>query len=100
VLAKLRSTAQAGITKDTQLVKKNVDCRLSYDSFLAHALLNGDSAALPSAKLVHQSRCQYNITKSMRQEIEFFRKKLLPTSKICWESSIAHIIPRIPTFTT
>ncbi len=30
-----------------------------------------------SAKLVRQ----YNITKSMRQEIEFFRKKLLPTSK-------------------
>jgi hypothetical protein len=36
----------------------------------------------------------------MRQEIEFFREKLLPTSKICWESPIAHIIPRIPTFTT
>jgi hypothetical protein len=36
----------------------------------------------------------------MRQEIEFFRKKLLPTSKICWESPIAHVIPRIPTFTT
>jgi hypothetical protein len=41
------------------------------------------SAIKRSAKLVHQSRCQYNITKSMRQEIEFFRKKLLPTSKIC-----------------
>ncbi len=53
-----------------------------------------------SAKLVHQSRCQYNITKSMRQEIEFFREKLLPTSKIRWESPIAHIIPRIPTPTT
>jgi hypothetical protein len=36
----------------------------------------------------------------MRQEIEFFREKLLPTSKICWESPIAHVIPRIPTFTT
>ncbi len=36
-----------------------------------------------SAKLVHQSRCQYNITNSMRQEIEFYRKKLLPTSEIC-----------------
>jgi hypothetical protein len=53
-----------------------------------------------SAKLVHQSRCQYNITKSMRQEIEFFREKLLPTSEICWESPIAHVIPRMPTFTT
>ena len=36
----------------------------------------------------------------MRQEIEFFREKLLPTSKICWESPIAHVIPRMPTFTT
>jgi hypothetical protein len=53
-----------------------------------------------SAKLVHQSRCQYNITKSMRQEKEFFRKKLLPTSNIHWESLIAHVMPRMPTFTT
>jgi hypothetical protein len=53
-----------------------------------------------SAKLVHQSRCQYNITKSMRQEIEFFRKKLHPKSGIHWESPIAHIIPRMPTFIT
>jgi hypothetical protein len=53
-----------------------------------------------SAKLVHQSRCQYNITKSMHQEIEFFCKKLLHTYDICWESPIAHVIPRMPTFTT
>jgi hypothetical protein len=53
-----------------------------------------------SAKLVHQSRCQYNITKSMRQEIEFFRKKLHPNSGIRWESPIAHIIPRMQTFIT
>jgi hypothetical protein len=38
-----------------------------------------------SAKLVHQSRCQHNITKSMRQELEFFRKKLIPKSRICWD---------------
>ncbi len=53
-----------------------------------------------SAKLVHQSGCQYNITKSMCQEIEFFREKLLPNSGICWESPIAHIILRMPTFIT
>jgi hypothetical protein len=53
-----------------------------------------------SAKLVHQSQCQYNITKSMHQEIEFFRERLLPDSGICWESPIAHIIPRMPTFIT
>jgi hypothetical protein len=50
--------------------------------------------------LVHQSQCQYNITKSMRQEIEFFCKKLLPYSEVCWESPRAHIIPRMPTFIT
>ncbi len=53
-----------------------------------------------SAKLVHQSCCQYNITKSMRLEIEFFREKLLPNSGICWESTIANIIPKMPTFIT
>jgi hypothetical protein len=53
-----------------------------------------------STKLVHQSRCKYNITKSMRQEIEFFHEKLLPKSRICWESPTAHIIPRMPTFIT
>jgi hypothetical protein len=36
----------------------------------------------------------------MRQEIEFFHKKLLPNSGIHWESPIAHIILRIPTFIT
>jgi hypothetical protein len=53
-----------------------------------------------SAKLVHQSRCQFNIIKTMRQEIELFRKNLLPKSGIRWESPLAHIIPRMPTFTT
>ncbi len=36
----------------------------------------------------------------MRQEIEFFREKLLSNSEICWESPIAHIIPRMPTSIT
>jgi hypothetical protein len=36
----------------------------------------------------------------MCQEIEFFHKKLLPKSRIHWESPIAHIIPRMPTFIT
>jgi hypothetical protein len=36
----------------------------------------------------------------MHQEIEFFRKKLLPKSGIHWESLIAHIIPRMQTFIT
>jgi hypothetical protein len=36
----------------------------------------------------------------MCQEIEFFREKLLPNSEICWESPIAHIIPRMSIFIT
>ncbi len=36
----------------------------------------------------------------MRQEIGFFPEKLLPKSGICWESLVAHIIPRMPTFIT
>jgi hypothetical protein len=36
----------------------------------------------------------------MHQEIEFSCKKLLPNSRICWESPIAHIITRMPTFIT
>ncbi len=36
----------------------------------------------------------------MRQEIEFFRKKLLLESGIAWETPIAHIITRTPTFTS
>jgi hypothetical protein len=36
----------------------------------------------------------------MCQEIEFFREKFRPNSKICWESPIAHIIPRMLPFIT
>jgi hypothetical protein len=53
-----------------------------------------------AAHLVHHAKFQYNINKTMRQEIEFFREKLLPESGIAWETPIAHIIPRTPTFTS
>jgi hypothetical protein len=53
-----------------------------------------------AAQLVHHAKFQYNINKTMRQEIEFFREKLLPESGIAWETPIAHIIPRTPTFTS
>jgi hypothetical protein len=53
-----------------------------------------------AAHLVHHAKFQYNINKTMRQEIEFFREKLLPESGIKWETPIAHIIPRMPTFTS
>ncbi len=36
----------------------------------------------------------------MHQEIDFFWEKLLPKSNIKWETPIAHIIPRMPTFTS
>jgi len=52
-----------------------------------------------AAHLVHHAKFQYNINKTMCQEIDFFREKLLPESGIVWETPIAHIIPRMPTFT-
>ncbi len=53
-----------------------------------------------AAHLVHHAKFKYNINKTMRQEIEFFCKKLLLESNIAWETPIVHIIPRMPTFTS
>jgi hypothetical protein len=53
-----------------------------------------------ASHLVHHAKFQYNMNKTMRQEIEFFREKLLPESNIAWETPIAHIIPRTPAFTS
>jgi hypothetical protein len=52
------------------------------------------------AHLDHHAKFKYNINKMMRQEIEFFRKKLLLESCITWETPIAHIITWMPTFTS
>jgi hypothetical protein len=53
-----------------------------------------------AAHLVHHAKFKYNINKTMHNEIEFFCKKLLLESNIVWETPIAHIIPRMPTFTS
>jgi hypothetical protein len=53
-----------------------------------------------AARQVHHAKFEFNINKMMHQEIYFFRKKLLPKSNIKWETLIAHIIPRMPTFTS
>ncbi len=53
-----------------------------------------------AAKMVHHAKFEFNINKTMRQEIDFFRKKLLPNSDIKWETPIAHIMSRMPTFTS
>ena len=56
-----------------------------------------------NASLLHQSReakFECNINKTMHQENEFFCDNLLPKSNIVWETPIAHIIPRMPTFTS
>ncbi len=42
---------------------------------------------------------RYNINKTMRQEIDFFHKKLQPLSGTTWKTPIAHIIPIMPTAT-
>ena len=49
-----------------------------------------------AARLVHHAKFEYNINKMMRQEIGFFRNKLLPISNNVWETPIAHIIPWMP----
>jgi hypothetical protein len=49
-----------------------------------------------AAKLTHHASYQYNINKTMRYEIEFFRDKLKPDSGIVWETPIAHLIPQMP----
>jgi hypothetical protein len=53
-----------------------------------------------AARMVHHAKFKFNINKMMCQEIDFFRKKLLLDSDIKWETPIAHIIPRMPTFTS
>jgi hypothetical protein len=49
-----------------------------------------------AAKLTHHASYQYNINKTMRYEIEFFRNKIKPNSGIEWETPIVHLIPRMP----
>ena len=53
-----------------------------------------------AARLVHHAKFEYNINKTIHQEIEFFCAKLLPKSNIVGENPIAHIIPWMPTFTS
>jgi hypothetical protein len=57
-------------------------------------------AMMKAAHLVHHAKFKYNINKTMLQEIELFRKKLLLESNIAWETPIAHIIPWMPRFTS
>jgi hypothetical protein len=53
-----------------------------------------------AAKMVHHSRAQYNISKRMRDEIEFFRVAIEDDSTISWETPIAHLVPRLPSAVT
>ena len=52
-----------------------------------------------AARMVHHSKYKFVINLTMRQEIEFFRDKLKPSSSILWETPISHVIPRSPTAT-
>ena len=49
-----------------------------------------------AAKMTHHASYEYNISTTMRAEIEFFRDNLKPDSGIEWETPIAHLIPRTP----
>jgi hypothetical protein len=50
-----------------------------------------------AARLTHHSSYQYNINRTMRADIEFFRDNLKPKSGIEWEtpmliSSLEHLL--------
>ena len=46
-----------------------------------------------AARLTHHTSYQYNIKRTIRAKIKFFRDKLKPDSSIEWETPIAHLIP-------
>ncbi len=50
--------------------------------------------------MVHHTKFEFNINKTMRQEIHFFCEKLLPDLDIKWETPIAYIILQMPMFTS
>ena len=50
------------------------------------------------AKMTHHASTKYNITKTMRYEIEFFWDELPGSSGTRWETPIAHIVKRSPIF--
>ena len=49
-----------------------------------------------AAKLVHHCPVEYNIVRSMREEIEFFARYLKHDLRVKWEAPIAHLIDRTP----
>ena len=49
-----------------------------------------------AAHLVRHAKFEYNINRTMCQEIDFFCDKLIPKSIIVWETHIAYIIPWMP----
>ncbi len=53
-----------------------------------------------AARQVYHAKFEFNVNKTMRQEIDFFHEKFLHKSNIKWETAIAHIIPQMPTFTS
>ena len=51
------------------------------------------------AQLVHHSKRQYPLNRTMRVEIQSFREALADGSDVVWEHPIALSIPRTPTAT-
>jgi len=91
------------LLSDTSPEFRNICLSLKTGSFpclVKDQAKHNNFAMKRAAHLVHHAKFQYNINKRMRKEIEFFREKLLPESNIAWETPIAHIIPRTPTFTS
>ena len=49
-----------------------------------------------ASQMIHRSRCTYQISDLLREDIEFFRMALSPNSGIPWWSQLAHIVQRTP----
>lgn len=49
-----------------------------------------------AARMVHHSSAEYNIIPSMKDELDFFKKILEPSSSVVWEAPIAYLIKKTP----
>ena len=45
--------------------------------------------------MVHNFPAEYNIIPSMKEELEFFKEILEPTSSVFWKAPIAYLIKKI-----
>ena len=91
----LESTSEEFRTLARQIDKKNFRSSTSkvHEKLVRFALKK-------AARMVHQSKEEYYIVDSMREELDFFEQYLRHGSGVSWEAPIAFLIPRMPTAST